>query len=84
MLDRFTEEKENKMQVATLQDLIKELHVAFEGDVVDVDYVQQLMQAYKTNPAEWKQYAKFDRYRYLNYSQLLFNELAFESSLIYK
>ena len=68
MLDRFTEEKENKMQVATLQDLIHELHVAFEGDVVDVDYVQQLMQAYKTNPAEWKQYAKFDRYRYLNYS----------------
>lgn len=56
------------MQVATLQDLIHELHVAFEGDVVDVDYVQQLMQAYKTNPAEWKQYAKFDRYRYLNYS----------------
>lgn len=72
------------MQVATLQDLINELHVAFEGDVVDVDYVQQLMQAYKTNPAEWKQYAKFDRYRYLNYSQLLFSELAFEPSLIYK
>lgn len=72
------------MQVATLQDLINELHVAFEGDVVDVDYVQQLMQAYKTNPAEWKQYAKFDRYRYLNYSQLLFMKLAFEPSLIYK
>lgn len=51
------------MKVATLQDLIAELHKAFEDDVVDIDHVKQLMQAYKTDPAEWRQYAKFDRYR---------------------
>lgn len=53
----------NKPNVATLDDLIAELHKAFETDVVDVDHVMDLMNAYKTNPAEWQKYAKFDRYR---------------------
>lgn len=51
------------LNVATLQDLIAELHKAFETDMVDVDHVMQLMKSYKTNPAEWKKFAKFDRYR---------------------
>lgn len=49
--------------VPTLEELIAELHKAFENDVVDVDHVMQLMKSYKSNPAEWKKYAKFDRYR---------------------
>jgi cysteine dioxygenase len=49
--------------VATLDELIAELHKAFENDVVDVDHVTQLMKSYKTNPADWKKFAKFDRYR---------------------
>lgn len=50
--------------IATLEDLIAELHKAFETDVVDVDHVMQLMKSYKTNPIDWKKFAKFDRYRY--------------------
>jgi len=50
--------------VSTLDDLIVELHKAFEGDVVDVDHVMQLMKSYKSNPLEWGKFAKFDRYRY--------------------
>ena len=51
--------------VSTLDDLIGQLHQAFDGDVVDVDHVMELMKTYKSNPAEWKKFAKFDRYRYL-------------------
>lgn len=57
-------QKGNVPNVATLEHLIAELHKAFETDVVDVDHVTDLMKAYKTNPAEWQKYAKFDRYRY--------------------
>lgn len=63
-------EKTNKLEniimaynVATLDELIAELHKAFESDSVDVDHVTQLMQSYKTNPADWGKFAKFDRYR---------------------
>lgn len=51
------------MAVSNLQDLVQELHRAFDGDVVDVDHVKQLMNSYKSNPADWKKFAKFDRYR---------------------
>lgn len=50
--------------VETLQDLIRELHVVFESDSVNVEYVHHLMSSYKSNPAEWRRFAKFDRYRY--------------------
>ena len=49
--------------ITTLEDLIRELHVVFEGDAVNVETVHQLMSMYKSNPAEWRKYAKFDRYR---------------------
>lgn len=51
-------------QVATLGGLIAELHRVFDSDHIDVDYVSELMTAYKSNPVEWKKFAKFDRYRY--------------------
>lgn len=50
--------------VKSLEDLIRELNVVFESESVNVDYVQYLMQSYKSNPADWKKYAKFDRFRY--------------------
>lgn len=49
--------------VPSLEELVAELHKAFEGDAVDVDHVMELMRNYKSNPSEWKKYAKFDRYR---------------------
>lgn len=51
-------------EVATLNDLIAELHKVFEDDEVDVDYVHNLLAAYKSKPLEWKKFAKFDRYKY--------------------
>nr|CAD7574515.1 unnamed protein product [Timema californicum] len=50
--------------VATLDELVKELNRAFQKDLVNVDYVRGLLEAYKSNPTEWKKFAKFDRYRY--------------------
>lgn len=47
----------------SLDDLIVELHKVFEADHVNIEYVHHLMMSYKSNPAEWKKFAKFDRYR---------------------
>nr|CAD7431892.1 unnamed protein product [Timema monikensis] len=49
--------------VATLDELVEELNQAFQKDLVNVDYVRGLLEAYKSNPTEWKKFAKFDRYR---------------------
>ncbi|KAG8179839.1 hypothetical protein JTE90_020822 [Oedothorax gibbosus] len=51
-------------KVDTLEDLVRELRSAFDTDRVNVERVQDLMRAYKSNPREWIKYAKFDRHRY--------------------
>ncbi|KAL7292235.1 hypothetical protein TKK_0014183 [Trichogramma kaykai] len=51
-------------QPMNLQQLIDRLHEAFATNDVDIDHVQDLMFSYKSNPQEWRQFAKFDRYRY--------------------
>lgn len=51
-------------KVSSLRELIDALHEAFETDHVDIDLVQDIMASYKSNPLEWKKYAKFDRHRY--------------------
>lgn len=48
----------------SLDDLINELHKVFAFDRVNVDYVKSLLSAYRSNPADWKKYAKFDPFRY--------------------
>ncbi|XP_052096557.1 cysteine dioxygenase type 1-like [Mytilus californianus] len=48
----------------TLDDLIKELHKVFASDKVNIEYVSALMNMYKSNPKEWKKFAKFDPHRY--------------------
>ena len=53
----------NAKQIETLNDLISELYKVFESDHVNIEYVNHLMISYKSNPSEWKKYAKFDRYR---------------------
>ncbi|XP_064645005.1 cysteine dioxygenase 1-like isoform X1 [Lineus longissimus] len=50
--------------VETLDELIKQLRDIFEHDKVNVDYVKALMATYKSNPREWKKYAKCDPHRY--------------------
>lgn len=48
----------------TLSELISELHKTFASDHVNIEYVNHLMLCYQSNPAEWRKFAKFDRYRY--------------------
>lgn len=36
----------------------------FESECINVDYVHDIMASYKSNPSDWKKFAKFDRYRY--------------------
>ncbi|XP_017788821.1 PREDICTED: cysteine dioxygenase type 1 [Habropoda laboriosa] len=48
----------------SLSELIKALHEAFSKDDTRIEDVKNLMASYRSNPAEWKKYAKFDRYRY--------------------
>ncbi|KAL8605965.1 hypothetical protein ACOMHN_063000 [Nucella lapillus] len=47
-----------------LKDLIQQLHKVFAQDEINVDYVKTLMESYKSNPREWKKFAKFDPHRY--------------------
>lgn len=49
--------------VSTFDDLRRELHAVFADDRVNIEYVHGLMAAYKSNPIEWRRYAKFDRFR---------------------
>ncbi|KAF7278583.1 hypothetical protein GWI33_008202 [Rhynchophorus ferrugineus] len=51
-------------EIGSLNDLVRELNRVFSSDNVNVDLVHYIMRAYKSNPIEWKKYAKFDRYRY--------------------
>ncbi|XP_039440713.1 cysteine dioxygenase type 1-like [Culex pipiens pallens] len=50
-------------QCGTLTELIAELHRVFAEDRVNIEYVNHLMMSYKSNAAEWRKFAKFDRYR---------------------
>lgn len=61
--DCCSKKRSSVAEVKTLQDLILKLHEIFEKDEVDIDYVMDVMRSYKSNPQEWKKYAKFDRYR---------------------
>lgn len=50
--------------IETLPDLITALHREFETNYVNIEMVNHLMLSYKSNPKEWRKYAKFDRYTY--------------------
>jgi cysteine dioxygenase len=61
--EMFTDEK-LVVPPKNLEELIKELHKIFSYDRVNVEYVKALLSAYKSNPKDWKKYAKFDPHRY--------------------
>lgn len=44
--------------VASLDDLIRELHVAFSTDSVNIDLVNHLMLVYTSNYNDWKKYGE--------------------------
>lgn len=47
-----------------LEELIGELRRIFDHDRVNVEYVKALLSSYRSNPRDWKKYAKFDPHRY--------------------
>ena len=75
-------EKLRREKVSTLRELIDALYEAYNTDNVNIDYVQDLMMNYKSNPADWKKFAKFDRYRYLIFIYLYTNFTQFYSHFI--
>jgi hypothetical protein len=46
-----------------LNDLIGKLREVFSYDFINVEYVQKLMENYKSNPKDWRQYAKYDPHK---------------------
>ncbi|KJH42491.1 cysteine dioxygenase type I [Dictyocaulus viviparus] len=48
----------------SLTELIASFHRIFAEDQVNVNEVIMLMESYKSNPAEWRQYAVFDEHKY--------------------
>ncbi|KAL1513927.1 hypothetical protein ABEB36_003265 [Hypothenemus hampei] len=51
-------------EIQSLNDVIRELNKIFESDNVNIELVRYVLTSYKSNPIEWKKYAKFDRLRY--------------------
>ena len=47
-----------------LNDLCKEIHKVFANDTVNVEYVIKLLENYKSNVKDWRQYAKYDPHKY--------------------
>jgi cysteine dioxygenase len=60
-------------QIETLDDLIASLRLIFDSDNIDVNFVQDVMYAYKSNPNEWRKYAHFDKHRYETQNKLKFS-----------
>ena len=50
-------------EITSLDELIKEIYKIFEGDDIDVDYMIEVFKNYKSNPQDWKKFAKYDRYK---------------------
>ncbi|CAB1319339.1 unnamed protein product, partial [Coregonus sp. 'balchen'] len=57
-------EKTEVMKPETLDDLIKLLHKHYESEDINVTEVNNIMEAYDSNPQEWMKFAKFDPLRY--------------------
>ncbi|PIO62408.1 cysteine dioxygenase type I [Teladorsagia circumcincta] len=45
-------------------ELVATLRQIFASNEVNVAEVMHLMESYKSNPAEWKEYANFDEHKY--------------------
>ncbi|KAJ8401624.1 hypothetical protein AAFF_G00379410 [Aldrovandia affinis] len=57
-------EQTEVMKPHTLDDLVKVLNQIFASDYVNVEEVQNIMEAYESKPQEWAKFAKFDQFRY--------------------
>ncbi|XP_040566703.1 cysteine dioxygenase type 1 isoform X2 [Lepeophtheirus salmonis] len=48
----------------TWDELIHLLLEKFESDSVNVEEIKDILASYKSSPADWKKFAKFDKYKY--------------------
>lgn len=62
--ERFTDTK-FLVPPKSLKELVRRLHKIFAHDDINIDYVRSLMESYKSNPRDWKRFAKFDTHRYV-------------------
>ena len=46
-----------------LKELVTILNQIFAGDSVNVEYVIRLLENYKSNAKDWRQYAKYDPHK---------------------
>ena len=46
--------------ISSLNDLIRELHVAFSSDYINIELVNHLMLVYASNYNDWKKYGEDD------------------------
>ena len=46
-----------------INELVMHLREIFSSDTVNVDYVNQLLKNYKSNPKDWRKYAKYDPHK---------------------
>jgi hypothetical protein len=46
-----------------LPELCQILHIIFAKDTVNVEYVKRIIENYKSNPKEWRKYAKYDPHK---------------------
>lgn len=49
--------------IDSFDELVAKLRTVFESDIVDVDYVQHILNNYNSDPNEWKRFAHFDKNR---------------------
>lgn len=57
-------EKTEVVVPESLNELIAILHRIFESDCINVEEVQEIMEAYESKPQDWRKFAQFDQYRY--------------------
>lgn len=63
---------ENAPVPKDLNQLCQILHRVFAQDTVNVEYVKGIIENYKSNPKDWRKYAKYDPHKYLKKKETLF------------
>ncbi|BES97420.1 cysteine dioxygenase [Nesidiocoris tenuis] len=53
-----------EFEPTSLKDVIAQLRILFDSDRVNIEEVGDLLKSYKSDPKDWRRFAKFDRFRY--------------------
>ncbi|ESO10350.1 hypothetical protein HELRODRAFT_187713 [Helobdella robusta] len=57
-------EEEKLQEIPDMDTLVRELRRIYQGQEVNVEEVKDVLSRYKSSPADWRKYAKFDPLRY--------------------